>query len=86
MGIIDKEYYAEMIKIKTHEDYELEKFKIDMVKKSYVDHFANRNAETPHDKVIRLLKGDFEKTHGITFEKFIETYNDILENNPEKLI
>ncbi len=42
--------------------------------------------ETNEQKVIRILKGDFEKKFGMTFEKFIETYNGILENSPEKLI
>ena len=42
--------------------------------------------ESEEDKVARILKGDFEKQFGITFEKFIEVYNYIVENNPEKLI
>ena len=47
---------------------------------------AMKPIETEEDKVIRLLKGDFEKKTGITFERFIEVYNSILEKNPEKLI
>ena len=42
--------------------------------------------ETKESIVIRLLKGDFEKSHGITFDEFIKIYNVILENSPEKLI
>ena len=47
---------------------------------------AMKPIETEEEKVIKLLKGDFEKKTGITFERFIEVYNSILENNPEKLI
>lgn len=42
--------------------------------------------EHPHDKVVRILKGDFEKFFGMSFDKFTELYNEILENYPEKLI
>lgn len=42
--------------------------------------------ETDDQKVIRILKGDFEKKFGMTFEKFIETYHRLLETSPEKLI
>lgn len=42
--------------------------------------------ETHKETVIRLLKQDFEKNNGITFEDFISAYNDLLENEPEKLI
>lgn len=42
--------------------------------------------ETDEEKVIRLMKGGFEKHHGITFERFIEIYHCILEKSPEKLI
>ncbi len=42
--------------------------------------------ETDDQKVIRILKGDFEKKFGMTFEKFIETYHGLLETSPEKLI
>lgn len=43
-------------------------------------------AETDEQKVVRILKGDFEKKFGMTFEKFIETYQRLLETSPEKLI
>jgi len=42
--------------------------------------------ETEEDKVIKILKGGFEKKFNMSFEKFIEIYNNILENSPEKLI
>lgn len=42
--------------------------------------------ETDEDKVVRILKGDFENKFGMTYEKFIEMYNEILKKNPEKLI
>lgn len=45
-----------------------------------------KKTETTKAKVIRLLKGDFEKKLGISFETFIETYNKILEESPEDLI
>lgn len=42
--------------------------------------------ETDEEKVIRILKKDFEVKHGMTFDKFIETYQKILSESPEKLI
>ena len=42
--------------------------------------------ESDQDKVVKLLKGGFEKIHGITFERFMEVYYEIVETCPEKLI
>ena len=47
---------------------------------------CDKKQKTKEEIVLKLLKGDFEKNNGITFEDFIETYNKILENSPEKLI
>lgn len=38
------------------------------------------------EKVIRLIKGDFEKYCGLSFDDFIKTHDHLLKNNPEKLI
>ena len=56
--------------------------------KEYMADFNTKSApvETDEQKVIRILKGDFEKKFGMTFEKFIEVRETILEHNPEKLI
>ena len=75
--------------------YDSNRQAIDALKKRLVDDINNKikenepskkPQETDQDKVARILKGDFEKQFGITFEKFIEVYHDIVENNPEKLI
>ena len=73
----------------------------DLLKKSVLDSWHNdwtdeemkkkfeelaASKETDEDKVARILKGDFEKKFGMTFEKFIEVYHKMLENSPEKLI
>lgn len=42
--------------------------------------------ETDEDIVIRLLKKDFERNNGISFDRFIAAYNLLIENAPEKLI
>lgn len=42
--------------------------------------------ETTQETVIRMLKGDFQKVVGVSFEDFIEAYHSLIENNPEKLI
>lgn len=42
--------------------------------------------ETDEEKVVRLIKGDFEEMHGISFSKFQRIYKEILKNNPEKFI
>lgn len=41
---------------------------------------------TDEEKVLKILKGGFEKEFGMTYEKFKEIYETILEENPEKLI
>ena len=41
---------------------------------------------TPQERVINLLKGGFENRCGISFDEFIQVYNELLEHNPEKLI
>ena len=41
---------------------------------------------TPQERVISLLKGGFENRCGISFDEFIQVYNELLEHNPEKLI
>jgi len=38
------------------------------------------------EKVIDIVNGGFESHFGMTIQEFQETYDAILENNPEKLI
>ena len=63
---------------------------IKKAKKDIMDRLKTYNEkhynESDEDKVIRILKKDFEAKHEISFDKFIEIYNKILINNPEKLI
>lgn len=42
--------------------------------------------ESDEEKVLRIIKGDFEYIFGISLEKFNEVYHNILKNCPEKLI
>lgn len=42
--------------------------------------------ESDEEKVLRIIKGDFENIFGISLEKFNEVYHNILKNCPEKLI
>ena len=42
--------------------------------------------ETYQQLVIRMIKGDFEKFTGLSFDRFCEIYKQTLENEPEKLI
>lgn len=46
----------------------------------------HRPKKTNEDKVIEILKGGLETKFGIDFETFMETYEKILADNPEKLI
>ena len=46
----------------------------------------NVTPETKEKKVIRMLKGDFEKYTGMSYAEFEEIKNDLIENHPEKLI
>ena len=42
--------------------------------------------ESDEEKMVRIIKGDFENIFGISLEKFNEVYHNILKNCPEKLI
>mgnify|MGYP004000896473 CR=1 FL=1 len=42
--------------------------------------------ESIEDKTIRIVKGDLEDVFNIDFETLLKTYNNILDENPEKLI
>ncbi len=42
--------------------------------------------DSDEEKVLRIIKGDFEYIFGISLEKFNEVYHNILKNCPEKLI
>lgn len=46
----------------------------------------NVKPETKQEKVIRLLKRDFEEYTGISYEEFETIRRDLIENHPEKLI
>jgi hypothetical protein len=42
--------------------------------------------KTKEEKVIELVKGGLENRFGISFDEFMEIYNNLLENYPEKLV
>lgn len=42
--------------------------------------------EEKKKKVIRLLKGGFEEKFGMSFDDFIAVYNELIENEPQRLI
>ncbi len=46
----------------------------------------NVKPETKQERVIRLLKRDFEEYTGISYEEFEAIRRDLIENHPEKLI
>ena len=41
---------------------------------------------TIEDKVVDIVKGGFEEKFGMTIQEFQEVYENIVENNPERLI
>lgn len=49
-------------------------------------YYAKPKVETDEAKVIRLVKGDFEKQIGMSFDRFQEILKTIISVNPEKLI
>lgn len=51
-----------------------------------MEFFVKLPIEAEHDKVVRILKGGFEKSFGMSFERFLEVYREIVKNHPEKLI
>ena len=53
---------------------------------TYKQKYKFFSEETIEEKVIRILKYDFEKSHGISFDVFMNVYKEIIEKNPEKLI
>lgn len=46
----------------------------------------NIATETDQEKVLRIVKGDFEKKFGMPLDRFNEVLGEIYKNNPEKLI
>lgn len=55
-------------------------------KLTYKQKYRLFSEETMEEKVIRILKHDFEKSHGISFDVFMSVYTEIVEKHPEKLI
>lgn len=60
---------------------------------SLLDYFVNyknfnvkQESETKKQFVARLLKKDFERSHDISFDEFMDVCRDIHENEPESLI
>jgi hypothetical protein len=49
-------------------------------------YYMKPKVETDEAKVIRLVKGDFEKQIGMSFDRFQEILKTIITENPEKLI
>jgi hypothetical protein len=47
---------------------------------------ADVKTETEEEKVLRIVKCDFEDKFGITIERFQQVYESIVETSPEKLI
>lgn len=41
---------------------------------------------TKEEKVIRLIKGEFDVYHGMSVEEFFSIYNTLIYQEPEKLI
>lgn len=62
-------------------------YKQTVIDRGYLDHLLKQQpVETEDQKVIRILKGDFEKKFGMTFERFVEVRERLIETHPEKLI
>lgn len=59
---------------------------------SILDYLVNRRGnvqrqnETKKEFVVRLMKIDFEKNHGLQLDEFISLCKEIREENPEMLI
>lgn len=53
---------------------------------TYMGHNKKKSKEQNEERVINLVKGEFELFHGMTFYECLEIYNHLVKNNPEKLI
>lgn len=53
---------------------------------TYLGHNKCFTDERKEKRVIELVKGEFERFHGITFDECLKIYKYILINNPEKFI
>lgn len=51
-----------------------------------VDFCSKVTFEVKKDIVKKLIKGDFEKMHGMSFTEFISIYTYMLKNMPETFI
>lgn len=48
--------------------------------------YLRYNEVKEEEKVIRLVKGEFEIYHGMSVDDFLKIYENIIKNHPEKLI
>lgn len=42
--------------------------------------------ESEQDLVVRMIKGDFEKLVGMSFDRFYALYKQTIETNPERFV
>ena len=52
----------------------------------YLQQQIFKKHENDKERVVKILKGGFENQFGMTYERFVELYNEILKDEPEKLI
>ena len=77
---------AKMAEHKLHEALMVEAKISSSIEKNIINSLNTSPKETTQETVIRMLKGDFQKVVGVSFEDFMEAYHSLIENNPEKLI
>lgn len=77
----------EQQKLKELKKQMLDYHKYALMDSIFIDELNNKKpVETEEQKVLRILKGDFERQFGMTFDRFIEVRERMLETNPERFI
>lgn len=52
----------------------------------YLQQQIFKKNESDKERVVKILKGGFENQFGMSYDRFVELYNEILKDEPERLI
>ncbi len=82
------DFYVDSISDAWHNDL-IDRMAAEITKdidKQILDSFISGSVMTEEEKTIWIIKYGMKKQFGISFEEFSQIYENILKNNPEKLI
>lgn len=88
MNLISYIFKKNKKKVSNNEDDELIKLLNMAIKHTerYNSEYRKKPGTFTRESAIKIIKGDFENYYGISLERFIKEYKDIMSTCPEKLI